>query len=152
MELLFAHCTNRRTSGTLQRFHPQLDENRTTHHRHFLHIRTIKESHRNGPCVARDFTKRWHSDHQAFIMNLLMLLMLRLLSSKAQGRKYFRKPSKPCHVAIHWKALAEYFHMSTHLPGFRSFFRFFASFCIGQISHQQHKGYDTTHGQHIGAT
>ena len=30
--------------------------------------------------------------------------------------------------------------MSTHLPGFQLFFRFFASFCIGQISHQQHKG------------
>ena len=44
--------------------------------------------------------------------------MLRLLSSKAQGRKYFWKPSKPCHVSIHWKALAEYSHMSTHLPGF----------------------------------
>ena len=26
------------------------------------------------------------------------------------------------------------------MPGFQSFFRFFASFCIGQISHQQHKG------------
>ena len=23
--------------------------------------------------------------------------------------------------------------MSTHMPGFQSFFRFFASFCIGQI-------------------
>ena len=71
-----------------------------------------------------------------FKICFLTLLMLRLLSSKAQGRKYFQKPSKPCHVGIHWKALAEDFHMSTHLPGFRSFFRFFASFCIGQISHQ----------------
>ena len=31
--------------------------------------------------------------------------------------------------------------MSTHVPGFHSFFRFFASFCFGQISHQQLKGY-----------
>ena len=30
--------------------------------------------------------------------------------------------------------------MSTHVPGFQSFIRFIASFCIGQISHQQHKG------------
>ena len=66
--------------------------------------------------------------------------MLRLFSSKAQGRKDFRKPSKPCHVGIHWIALAEYSQMSTHVPGFQSFFRFFASFCIGQISHHQHKG------------
>ena len=27
---------------------------------------------------------------------------------------------------------------STHLPGFHSFLMFFASFCIDQISHQQH--------------
>ena len=30
--------------------------------------------------------------------------------------------------------------MSTHMPGFQSFFRFFASFCIGHMSHQQYKG------------
>ena len=30
--------------------------------------------------------------------------------------------------------------MSTHVPGFESFFRCFASFCIRQISHQQQKG------------
>ena len=30
--------------------------------------------------------------------------------------------------------------MSSHLPGFQSFSRVFASFCIGQISHQQPKG------------
>ena len=28
--------------------------------------------------------------------------------------------------------------MSTHLPGFQSFFSFFVLFCIGQIIHQQH--------------
>ena len=31
--------------------------------------------------------------------------------------------------------------MSTHMPGFQSFFRFFLSFCIALIRHQQHKGY-----------
>ena len=62
------------------------------------------------------------------------------LSSKAQGHKIFCKPSKPCHVGINWIALVAYFQMSTHISGFRSFFRFFASFCIGQISQQQHKG------------
>ena len=34
--------------------------------------------------------------------------------------------------------------MSTHVPGFQSFSGFFVSFCIGQTSHQQHKGYDKT--------
>ena len=48
----------------------------------------------------------------------------------------FRKPPKPCCVGTHGKALAEHSHMSTHLPGFQSFFRFFAPFCIGQISHK----------------
>ena len=67
------------------------------------------------------------------------LPILRLLSSKVQGRKDFWKPSKPCHVGIHWKALAECSQMSTHLPGFQSFLRLFASFCIDQIRHQQHK-------------
>ena len=44
--------------------------------------------------------------------------MLRLLSCIAQERKYFGKPSKPCHAGTHWIALTEYFHMSTHMPGF----------------------------------
>ena len=43
--------------------------------------------------------------------------MLRLLSSKAQRRKDFGKPSKPCHVGIHWIALTVFFQLSTHLPG-----------------------------------
>ena len=62
----------------------------------------------------------------------LTLPMLRLLSSNAQV-------CKPCHVGIHWIALTEYFHMSTHVhvPGFQSFWGFFASFRIGKISHQQ---------------
>ena len=37
--------------------------------------------------------------------------------------------------------------MSTHLPGFLSFLMFFASFCIGQISHgQQYKGHQSNCG------
>ena len=46
----------------------------------------------------------------------------------------FRKPFKPYHVGIHWKALTEYSQISTHVPWFQSFFRLFASLCIGQIS------------------
>ena len=34
----------------------------------------------------------------------------------------FLKPYKPCHVGIHWKAFADNHQMSTHLPGFQSFF------------------------------
>ena len=44
------------------------------------------------------------------------------------------------HVGIHWIARTEYSQMSTHMPGFQSIWRFFASFCIGRISQQQHKG------------
>ena len=36
------------------------------------------------------------------------------------------KTSKPCHICIHWKALAEHFHKSTHLLAFHPFIRFFA--------------------------
>ena len=75
------------------------------------------------------------------ILNDNSLPMLRLLSSKAQGFKDFQKTSKPCHGGIHWIGIAEYSQMSTQVPGFHSFFRgFFASFCIGQITLQQHKG------------
>ena len=74
-------------------------------------------------------------------LSWLSLKLLRVHSPNAQKRKNLWKTSKPCHVGTHWKALAEYFHMSTHLPGFRWFFRFFALFCFGRISHQQHKGY-----------
>ena len=67
--------------------------------------------------------------------------ILRLLTSKAQGQKDFCKSSKPCQCGIHWKALAEYSQVSTHLPWFQLSFSFFALFCIGKVSHQQHKGY-----------
>ena len=63
----------------------------------------------------------------------LTLPVLGLLSSKAQGRKDFWKTSKPCHIGIHWKALFKHSQMSTICQGF---INFFASFCIGQISHQ----------------
>ena len=72
---------------------------------------------------------------------MLTLPMLTLLSSKAQECKILEKPLKPCRLGIHYEALAEYSQMSTHLPGFQYFFGvFFAYFCIGQISPQQHKG------------
>ena len=58
-------------------------------------------------------------------ITLLTLPMLRLLLFKDQGWKGFWKPSEPCHVGIHWIALAEPSQMSTHMPGFQSFFRFF---------------------------
>ena len=67
-------------------------------------------------------------------------MRLSLLILKSTRKENFLKKHINCHVGIHWKALAEYSQMRTHVPVFRSFFRFFASFCIGQISHQQHKG------------
>ena len=79
----------------------------------------------------------------------LTIPMQRRLLSNAQGFKDFWKTSKPCHVGIHWIALTEYSHMNTHLPGFQSFFSIFASFCIGQISHHQHKGYVTFYSHKI---
>ena len=77
-----------------------------------------------------------------FLYTVFTLPMLRLLSTKAQGCKSFWKPSKPCHDGIHWKALAEYSQMSTHVTGFQSFsfLGFSHHFVLGQISHQQHKG------------
>ena len=51
-------------------------------------------------------------------IDVLILPMLRLIQSKQQRRKDIWKLSKPCHVGIHGKALAEYSQMSTHTPGF----------------------------------
>ena len=62
------------------------------------------------------------------------LPMLRLLSSKARGRKGLLKPSKPCHVGIHWIALAEYSQMSTHMPGFQSFSGFLHLFVLVELA------------------
>ena len=57
----------------------------------------------------------------------LTLSILWLLLPKAQGCKYFFKSSKPCHVGTHWKALAEHFQISTHLPRVSMVFQ---DFCI----------------------
>ena len=67
---------------------------------------------------------------------ILTLPIPRLLLSKEQGRKDLPKPSKPWHVGIHWKALAEHSQMSTICQGFSYFSRFYASFCFAQISQQ----------------
>ena len=71
-------------------------------------------------------------------INILTLPMMRLLLSKAQESKDLWKPSKPCHVGIHWIAHAEYSQMRAMCHGFSHFTFFFASFCIDKISHPQH--------------
>ena len=59
--------------------------------------------------------------------------MLRLLSSKVQGRKDVWKTSKLCHNnGTHFIALAEHSQMSTHLPGFQSFFLFLHHFALAK--------------------
>ena len=45
----------------------------------------------------------------------------------------FWKPLKPCHVGIHWIALAEYSHMNTHIPGFQSFSGFLHHFVLAKL-------------------
>ena len=111
---------------------------------------TVGKTEPSGPCASGYFCKRFatlSAPNQTTDANIcpqgklpLTLTMLRVHSPKAQKRKNLWKTSKPCHVGTHWKALAEYSQMSTHLAGFRWFFRFFALFCFGRISHQQHKG------------
>ena len=54
-------------------------------------------------------------------------------ASKAQGRKDLQKSSKPCHVGTHWIAVAEYFQMSTHWPGFQSFFKCLHYFVLAKL-------------------
>ena len=61
---------------------------------------------------------------------MLTLMLLMLLSSNAQKSKNLWKSSKASHVGIHWKALTEYFQISTHLPWFQSFLSFLPSFYV----------------------
>ena len=76
------------------------------------------------------FTKEtWHCSQL-----YLTLLLLRLLLPKPQGCSYFWKSSKPCHVGIRWIALAEFSHMSTHVPGFPSVFRFLHCFVLAKLA------------------
>ena len=74
----------------------------------------------------------------------LTVPMLRLLSSIAhKDAEIFEKHLEPVirySFGIHYIALTEYCQMSTHMPGFQSFFNFFASFCTGKIDHLQHEG------------
>ena len=53
---------------------------------------------------------------------------------KAQWCKDFWKPSKPCHVGIHWIALAEYSLMSTICQGFSNFSSFFPHFYSAKLA------------------
>ena len=71
---------------------------RHTHtHAQILPRRSALCLSRKGECVGAD------------TQSYLSLQMLRLLSSKTQGRKDFRKKTfKPCHVGIHWIGLTEY--------------------------------------------
>ena len=60
--------------------------------------------------------------------------MLRLLSAKAQERKDFWKPFKPCHFGIHWIALAENSKMSTICQGFNHFAGFLHHFVLAKLA------------------
>ena len=66
--------------------------------------------------------------NRVVFVRLLTLMLLMLLSSNAQKSKKLWKSSKASHVGIHWKALTEYFQMSTHLPWFQSVLSFLPSF------------------------
>ena len=110
-------------------------------------IETINSACKESIHCAKSWTESWkcqmsiNKPHLYLQRSkvLLTLPMLRLLMSKAQRCKDFWKPSKLCHVSIHWRAVTEYSQMSTHLPGFQPSLWSFASFSIGQISLQQHK-------------
>ena len=63
--------------------------------------------------------------------------MLRIHLSISQDDKNLWKQNKPCHIGIHWKALAECYQMSTNAAGFQSYCSQF--FFSSEVSHQQWK-------------
>ena len=68
------------------------------------------------------------------ISPLTLPIICCLLPSKAQGRQDFLKPSEPCHVGIHWKALHEYSQRSTHVPEFSHFSLFLHHFVLAKLA------------------
>ena len=46
----------------------------------------------------------------------------------------FFKTIKPCHVGIHWKALAEFSQMSTQMPGFQPFLGVLQHFVLAKLA------------------
>ena len=97
-----------------------------------------KEVFQESACPKDRLDGSWLSPCQV-AKTRLTLPMRGLLLSKVQGCKDFHRPSKPCCVGIHWIALAECSRVSTHVPGFQSFFRFLHHSVMYKISHQQHK-------------
>ena len=73
-----------------------------------------------------DNSTYWHGSYNISRCQELNLAMLKLLRPKHKNAMIFWKTSKPCHVGIHWIALAEHSHMSTHVPVFQSFSGVFA--------------------------
>ena len=95
----------------------------------------------NLGCLSNPYT--YHLDHfGTFLHNLgsLTLPMLRLLWSQPQESKRFLKTTQ---TLSYWCSLeSSRWALSDEYPIARVlvFFRFFAWFCIGQMSRQQHKG------------
>ena len=58
--------------------------------------------------LFQSYYPKYHRSKEHILEELLTLPMLRLLSYKAQGCKNLLKPSKPCHVGIHWVLSDEY--------------------------------------------
>ena len=86
--------------------------------------------------MAEKVTKNRNSKYINFICvygDVNSSNILRLLSSKVQGHRYFWKPSKPFHVGVQWKALAEFSRMSTHIPGFQSFSKGLDHFVLAKL-------------------
>ena len=88
---------------------------------------------KRGQINFSGYAKNYHS-------KVLTLPILRLLLFKAQGCKDIWKPSKPCHVGIHWIALTQYSQMSTQIYARVSvIFQVLCILLYWNISHQQHK-------------
>ena len=81
--------------------------------------------------ISHDYPSAAVSDLHA---QVLTLAMRKLLSAKAKGCKDLQKPSKSCHIGIHWIALAEYSQMSTHLPGLSDFSGFLYYFVLAKLA------------------
>ena len=49
-------------------------------------------------------------------------------------QRLLKNNSKPSFVGIHWIALAEHSQMTTHVPGFQSYFKFLHHFVLAKLA------------------
>ena len=99
----------------------------STAERHFGTVRKekgISSRFRVSISSRYDLSVESNVKPQTFLPSGSHLPNAEVTSIQSTRTQRFLKPSKPCHVGIHWIALTAYSRMNIKVPGFQSFFVF----------------------------